>query len=309
MGVAEPRGLILMYHRVARLACDPFGLAVRPPTFRAQIGELRANWRPMPLAALLEGARGGRLPPRAVALTFDDGYVDALSAADVLCDEGVPATFFVNTGPFEETGEFWWDRLEGLLLGAEPLPATLCLAGLPTLPTATAAERWCAFEAAHATLLGASAAERGELLAALQAWSGRPRHDRESHRALRPSEVQQLDGRPGVAVAAHGVQHLPLPSQAPEARRAEIEGSKARLEELLGRPIVAFAYPFGMLDDGAVGAVREAGFAMAVTTEPGTVSPSCDPLRLPRLPVGEWATADLARRMRAVLGSAEEGGR
>ena len=55
----------------------------------------------------------GTLPLDAVALTFDDGYVDnlvfgkpRLEAADL------PATVFLATGYIDRFEPFWWDELQ-----------------------------------------------------------------------------------------------------------------------------------------------------------------------------------------------------
>ena len=48
---------------------------------------------------------------------------------------------------------------------------------------------------------------------------------------------------------------------------------------------MSFAYPFGDVDEAAVTAVREAGFAAAVTCAESLVRPGASPLRLPRLEV------------------------
>jgi hypothetical protein len=70
--------VILMYHRVAEPACDPWNLAVSLDNFDQQMQVLRRNRRPLPMRQLVEGLRVGDLPERAVAVTFDDGYMDNL---------------------------------------------------------------------------------------------------------------------------------------------------------------------------------------------------------------------------------------
>ena len=61
--------LVLLYHRVAQLDHDPYGLAVRPDRFAQQCSILRKRCDVVPL----RDANGGR---RQVAITFDDGYAD-----------------------------------------------------------------------------------------------------------------------------------------------------------------------------------------------------------------------------------------
>ena len=67
---------------------------------------------------LLAQLREGRLPRRAVAITFDDGYADSLYAVSPLCERfDLPATVFVTAGYLDGRREFWWDDLEAQTLG------------------------------------------------------------------------------------------------------------------------------------------------------------------------------------------------
>src|SRR5690606_37807585 len=91
---------VLLYHRVADAPRDPQQLAVAPERFAAHLEVLAATCTPVALgeaAARLRSPRG--LPPRAVAVTFDDGYRDNLHTAKPLLERhGVPATVFVASG-------------------------------------------------------------------------------------------------------------------------------------------------------------------------------------------------------------------
>jgi peptidoglycan/xylan/chitin deacetylase (PgdA/CDA1 family) len=118
---------------------------------------------------------------------------------------------------------------------------------------------------------------------------------------MNSTDVRRLAGLPGLSIGAHGEHHLALPCQPLAAQRKEVVGSKSTLEVLLGGAVDAFAYPFGFWDEGVVEVVRSAGFALAVTTQPGTVSDASDALRLPRLEVRECSVADLDRQMRVAL--------
>ena len=104
---SEHRGLVLMYHRVGEPLTDVHELSVSPALFGAQMEHLRRNFAPMPLLDLVAAARDGRLPPRAVAVTFDDGYLDNLThACPILADLRIPATLFVTSGGLEEEREY-----------------------------------------------------------------------------------------------------------------------------------------------------------------------------------------------------------
>lgn len=93
--------------------------------------------------------------------------------------------------------------------------------------------------------------------------------------------MRALDGRT-LRFEPHSRSHPLLPSLSAGAARAEIAGSKKRLEDELGREALAFSYPHGAYDDAIEGMVREAGFRMAVTDRQGLNRPGDDPIRIRR---------------------------
>jgi peptidoglycan/xylan/chitin deacetylase (PgdA/CDA1 family) len=72
-----------------------------------------------------------------------------------------------------------------------------------------------------------------------------------------------------------------LPAQAGE----EISGSKKKLEDLFGRPVRHFCYPYGDYSRVVADLAREAGYATACTTKAGLNTPSTDPYQLLRFTV------------------------
>ena len=81
--------------------------------FEQQVRLLRRFATVVPLrSALADLAEGRPLPRRAVALTFDDGYLDNVTvAAPVLHAAGLPATFFLVPGFLSGTRRVWWEEL------------------------------------------------------------------------------------------------------------------------------------------------------------------------------------------------------
>lgn len=62
----------------------------------------------------------------------------------------------------------------------------------------------------------------------------------------------------------------------------DLRKSKEVLESELGRPIYYFAYPYGAVSDGAMEALKNNGFLVAITTNAGDIAKNSDPYRLNR---------------------------
>lgn len=87
----------------------------------------------------------------------------------------------------------------------------------------------------------------------------------------------------GMEVGSHSLSHRRLSELPPHAAREEIAESRAALRNMLGVGIEHFAYPFGRFTAGIVELVRQAGYASAVTVQPGVARGWGDPWRLPRI--------------------------
>jgi len=282
-------GVILLYHRIASHSPDTHGLCVAADAFRYQMEHLRRYYTPIGLAELAAASRSGRIPPGAVAVTFDDGYLDNYDVASpILMDAEIPATFFLNTESAGAEREGWWDVMERLLLSdAVPDHLTLELpGGQLTHPTNTAALRAGALLALHGALLYLPAEARASAIEQLCRWAGKdPLPPRPTHRLMTVGEVQRLSGRPGHSIGAHTTHHLLLPAHSTDVQRREIVENKQVLEDMIGQPVTAFSYPYGEHDPDTVSVVRDSSFRCAVTVEPAAVRADVDPFRMPRVEV------------------------
>ncbi len=86
----------------------------------------------------------------------------------------------------------------------------------------------------------------------------------------------------GHTVGAHTRTHPDLTKIPPDRAREEISGSKKILEDRFGVAVKHFCYPYGKASPAVRDLVAEAGYATAVTTEPGVFSPGTDQLLIPR---------------------------
>lgn len=283
--------LVLLYHRVAQLDHDPFGLAVRPDRFEQQCRVLRQHCDVVPL----RDANGG---PRQVAITFDDGYADNCGAArEVLTAAGLPATFFITEARLGQRVEVWWDRLEQLLFECEPVPDHVEVdiggsrfRGDVRSRTARARVHW----ALYWRLQRLRPATIESILTGIETQLGIERDDRETHRWMTVDELRALAATAGVDVGAHTLTHAFLSALPRDEQWNEINGSRVHLEQLLQTRISAFSYPYGghdAFDAVTTQLVREAGYDLACTSTGGLAQANHDPLVIPRNVVGDWDSA------------------
>jgi peptidoglycan/xylan/chitin deacetylase (PgdA/CDA1 family) len=278
-------GIVLLYHRVDDQP-DVHDLAIPSALLEEQLAWLSTECHVLPLDRLLSGAKDG-LPERAVAMTFDDGYLDTLEeAAPMLERMGVPATIFATTRWLEEYGEYWWDTLERTLLNREtPSDLSLVVAGQPMrFVTSTIEARRAAHDTLHARLVHAGLDERSRVMSQIVGWSG---SIAERRRPMVADELRQLGRVPGISIGAHGVNHLALPDQPSSTQVVELLESASTLSRVLDRPVDMFAFPYGALDRIGAGLAR-ANFRWALGCDPAPIASSFDAARVPRLEVKRW---------------------
>lgn len=97
------------------------------------------------------------------------------------------------------------------------------------------------------------------------------------------SQINELSKMSQVEIGVHTVDHADLPSLSPSDQMWQIVAAKNQLEQRTGRKLTTFAYPYGHFNSTTVELVRAAGFETAVTTQPGTVQLTREPLTLHRI--------------------------
>lgn len=285
-GLARPAGCVLTYHRVAETTLDPFGQAVAPPEFKRQLDLLRSSYPVESLAVLLDGLASGRLEHGTIAVTFDDGYADTLTAAaPIAVGAGVPMHVFVTSGALGSPS-FWWDRLTASCLVSSD-------AGQET-----PADRMTAL---HARLKQLPSAQREAELDELA-----PAEPPEAFgRPLTVEECRELSRLPGISIGSHTVSHSALGGLSQAEQRRELLESRVQLEETVGAPVELISYPFGKeldLADETPGLAREAGYSAAFTSIPLALTRRSPRFTLPRLTVHDWPDDVLAGRLQWLFG-------
>lgn len=86
-------------------------------------------------------------------------------------------------------------------------------------------------------------------------------------------------------IGAHSMNHKNLVDLDNDARLKEIYESKKDLEMLIGRPVTAFSYPYGAVNDNIKEVVRKAGYDYACSVSTGSPAFGFDVFEIPRITV------------------------
>jgi len=97
------------------------------------------------------------------------------------------------------------------------------------------------------------------------------------------NEIQQLSRNPLFTIGSHTVDHLDLAEQTAAVQWFQIDQGKLELEHEIGHSVDDFAYPDGGYTATTLALVHQAGFAAAVTTNPGTIQSASGLLTLSRI--------------------------
>jgi peptidoglycan/xylan/chitin deacetylase (PgdA/CDA1 family) len=264
----KPR--ILMYHAI--------GAEDTPvEIFVHQLQVLRREFELVSLAELLDRRAQRKATGDEVAITFDDGVRNHVTAAyPLLLEHRAPATFFVCPG-LMDSGRWIWNtelRVRLRLLSdfeRGKLARALALAdsGVEAIIQYSKRLKLC---------------DRQQLEAEVQARTREftPSEAQvERYAAMSWTQASALDPRI-VTLGSHGVTHSILTSLSQEQKRVEIASSRQLLERRLGRSADVFCYPNGDYDPGTVALVRD-NYRAAVATQSGLVAPDDGSYLLPRI--------------------------
>ncbi|MCW8091295.1 polysaccharide deacetylase family protein [Alteromonas sp. ASW11-130] len=262
--------IILMYHRVlpvsdSRYQFEEPGMVVSDKTFRLHMQVIADENLPVITPNKWISTADEEKPSLAIAITFDDGWLDNYEFAfPVLKEFGFTSTLYVVTDYLGKPAPFWPNKILRLLLDQnvtvnEDWNALLRLSGpLPSLPM--------------------SRDDAANVILKLKRHS-----DKEIYSALQNIELQQnsqieminkeqlMDAQKtmGVKVGCHTRRHYRLVDELSSSLlKEEIVQSKQILTEMIQDDIDAFCFPNGDFCPEALKLVEE-NYRYAVTTKRG----------------------------------------
>ena len=283
---------ILRYHAI----CGPEGyeyadpqICITPENFERHVAYLTSAYQVLRLDEIVRRLSERRpVPPNTVAITFDDGYADNLSAARVLHRYGATATFYITAGCLAGGEPFWPVEIRHLVRAISRKRARLS-AGPVTVDLDLSSDdsRAAAVKQLTKTFKSHSIPVREELRRRLRELAGAVEIPRVM---LTWEEVREMHTL-GMTIGSHTMTHPNLPSAGVDAASRELRGSKLRLEQEIGSPVTMFSYPNGgaerYLTPQIQKAVRDAGYAAATTSRNAFARAGSDLYGLERIEVEE----------------------
>jgi peptidoglycan/xylan/chitin deacetylase (PgdA/CDA1 family) len=273
---------VLIYHRVLERPDPLFPDEVDARRFADQMALLSTAFNVIPLSEAVDRLVERRLPPRAVCVTFDDGYRDNCEVAlPILARYRVPATFFVASG-FLDGGTMWNDVVIETVRRLPGPDVDWSALGLGRFRLATIEDRRHAVLELVGALKYRERTQRAKLVDAIARQSG---VELPTDLMMTSKQVATLAGA-GMEIGAHTLTHPILAQLDDGAAADEILSNRDRLQQITGKPVTLFAYPNGKPDrDYAardVRIVRDGGFKAAVSTAWGVATATSDLFELPR---------------------------
>lgn len=279
--IIESPIIVLLYHRVANLTDDPQGLAVTPDNFRKQMEFIKANF---PVLRFEDDWT--KIERTSFVITFDDGYADNLyQALPILEEFDIPATFFIASGSIGSSDEFWWDKLENIIInsrladwpkqfvlpdgnviGASMKPEELIINLQLGLKPFAAAKRNCFIDDLSLMLL-------------------KKYSPRQSFLPMNEAEIKTLSSNWLVTIGAHTLNHVQLSAMSHKDQEYEIIEGHRTLESIVGKKLEIFSYPFGNYNDfnqDTKEICQAAGFKKVAANFPGQAHSWTSSILIPR---------------------------
>ena len=287
-----PHKVILCYHNVHDPRKPPRGWlstarSVDVEAFRMQMKWLKEVGEIVSLDSICATAKPSGSCE--FSITFDDGYFNNIDTViPIVQEHQIPMTWFVCTGFVDDPGFLpWWDLID---LAIEKSSSVLDLDRvLPAkLAFSSVSEQALWMNHRFRNILKSSGCDQRDAIVEALKSALSEIIELPANAFSRPHELSAIADMDLVEIGGHTVTHPNLALCTEQELRSEILTGKQRLEELLGKSVRWFAYPFGgkgSFNSAAKESVKEFGFKGAVTLQPGTANNLTDQFEIPRIPI------------------------
>lgn len=281
-GIGKKKKLLIMiYHRVLDEPDFMRPDEVDKERFTWQMELLSKHFNVLPLDEALERMQNDTLPPRAICITFDDGYADNYTnALPILQKFGLKATFFIASG-FLDGGRMWNDTVIEAVRNIHTPILDLSEIGLGRFEAGTESQKCQAASQIIKEIKHLPFEQRDKYTSYIADRST----DLPNDLMMTNTQLKRLH-RNGMEIGGHTVHHPILAKLDEKMVEREILENKKYLEELLETALKFFAYPNGKPRTDYLSQntemVKNAGFLAAVSTQWNVATKHSNIMELPR---------------------------
>lgn len=262
---------ILMYHRFGP---DDGGSRMGISTFEQQIRLLKQSFEVIPMSKLGSMLENGQTIPANIAvITIDDGYDDFYNYAfPILQRYSVPATLYVTTGFVDREVWLWPDVITYIIANTQRRRWSIEINNkeqyfnfsddvVETRRTWVDIAQYClTLDESQKTFFLKEFAEELAVFV--------PVEPTKHYSAVTWDQLRKME-HAGIEIAGHTRTHPRLVKVEKNNLADEILGCKHRIEEMIDRSVLSFAYPNGEkqdYDEDVKKLVRKAGYTTATVS-------------------------------------------
>jgi peptidoglycan/xylan/chitin deacetylase (PgdA/CDA1 family) len=286
------KAVILMYHRVT----DDPDAGVTSRNFERQMRYIKENMNPVSVSDIAEWLRNGKqIPPKAVAITFDDGYEDNYTNAyPILKDFSIPATIFLTTGYIGTKKIFWWDKVYEIVIKTNcssirmsDLFSTLKINNdkYQYIELDTHKKKKIAINMLTTLFKNFKNGKIFEATIVLQKILNVPDDKIEAHPVITWKQIVEMSNN-GIEFGAHTISHPNLCKIDIDEAKKEILLSKTIIEDNINKRANGFAIPFGYsqhYNREVINCIKNAGFLYVCSADSGYISSNDNVYALKRI--------------------------
>lgn len=262
---------ILAYHSINKVSLKSLEIEQEPENFEQQMTYLKKTFHIISLSEFIGyKVYGAKLPENAIMVTLDDGYRDNYTFAFPIFKRlNIPASIFLTTDPIETKKPLFYDALRYAVINTSRMILDLRDIGLSI---------YC-IDKTNEALLSIAIRDITEFSKQLGKYQKDKLINTIYHRLdmdmvkmkknnniyLSWDEITEM-AHNGIEFGAHTKTHPQLSALNLKECKEELIHSKRVIEEHIGKPVRALAYPFGGRKDFSVvteKAAQEAGYECA----------------------------------------------
>lgn len=280
--VVSSRGqklLVLIYHQVFKEQNPYFLNEPDVRVFDQQMAIVSQHFNVVLLSQGLKQLELGTLPPKSIAITFDDGYQNCRkNALPILEKYQLPATLFIPTDAMEE-GVMWNDKLFQIIHKTRVNSLKL---DNSSYDLSSVQKKIKAFHHLNTELKFMLPDDRNNFISRL---SEQLNVDTFKRVIMCPEEIKQIKSDV-LEIGSHSKTHPIFSMLDTDSAEFEFLNSHEKLSQVINGEVTGFAYPNGKyirdFNDETLATIKNTPYKYAVTTNWGIVTPSTSHHRIPR---------------------------